>query len=400
MIADLEKARIDALNRYDILDTPPDGTYDRIVRLAATLLEVPVAVVSLVDTDRIWFKSSFGLDVHQIPREEGLCGSAIMAKNIYMVEYAPTDPRTLRNTLVTGDFGLQFYAAYPLTTYDGYNLGTLCVIDFKPKTLTEREQLLLKELAQVVMDELEIRLRARLAVNSQNKMAYMITHDVRGAVASIPILVDMIRENMANPDEVEQLLHIVEVSAQKSLNAVDSFLDYAKGLSSEFNYRFEEFSLSELVQKVIGTNEILARKKGQGISSAITPDICVRGDRSRLSELVDNLLSNAIKFSPMRTMINIRLRTHANRVILTVSDEGQGMSPDDIANAFKRFSRLSARPTANELSTGLGLWIVREIAEKHGGSVAVDSEGKGRGTTFTVELPLHPTAATNGYSRS
>lgn len=393
MLADSEVKRIETLKRYDILDTPPDGSYDRIARLAATLLDVPIALVTLVDTDRIWFKSTFGLDVREIPREEGLCASAIMSDDLYMVENAPNDPRTWSNSLVKGAFGLKFYAAVPLSTIDGYNLGTLCVIDKQPRTLTEPEQLILKDLGQLVIEELEIRLRARLAVNSQNKMAYMISHDVRGAVASIPILVGMIRDNQDDRAEVDQLLQIIEASARKSIQAVESFLEYAKGLSSEVNYRFNTLSLTELVYQVVQNNQMMAQKKEQHIEIQLEKGINIWGDQSHLTELVDNLLSNAIKFSPRHKRIEVRLElSDKQRARLTISDEGQGMTSEDIAKAFKRFSRLSARPTGNELSTGLGLWIVREIAEKHGGSVQVNSDGKGKGTTFTVELPLLPSS--------
>ena len=133
-----EYQRLLALRRFDILDTPPDGSFDRITRLAAELFEVPIALVSLVDEDRIWFKSRSGLDnVSEISRDPGLCASAILSDDVYLVEDARSDPRTLANPLVAGEFGLQFYAAAPLVTADGYQLGTLCVIDHHPRHLPE-----------------------------------------------------------------------------------------------------------------------------------------------------------------------------------------------------------------------------------------------------------------------
>ncbi len=116
------------MKKYDILDTPPDGSFDRITKLAAKLLDVPIAIVTLVDTDRIWFKSRYGLDVQQIGRDPGLCASAILSDDFYEVNNALIDPRTLSNPLVASEFGLRFYAAVPLKVRDGHNLGTLCVI--------------------------------------------------------------------------------------------------------------------------------------------------------------------------------------------------------------------------------------------------------------------------------
>ena len=159
-----EAARLAAVRRYDILDTPPDGAFDRITSLAARRCRTPIAIVSVVDTDRIWFKSHHGLEVSQIDREPGLCASAILQQGAWVIEDAATDPRTLANSLVAGDFGLRFYVGIPLRTADGYNLGTLCVLDFEPREITAEEVTDLTDLAAVVMDELELRLTARRQV--------------------------------------------------------------------------------------------------------------------------------------------------------------------------------------------------------------------------------------------
>jgi sigma-B regulation protein RsbU (phosphoserine phosphatase) len=163
-----EAARIQAVRRYEILDTPPDGAFDRITALAARLFRVPIAIVSVVDTDRIWFKSHHGLPgVVEIDRQPGLCASAILYTEPWTVTDAAIDPRTLTNPLVAGDFGLRFYAGVPLTTTDGFNLGTLCVIDRQPREVLPDEIALLQDLAAVVMDELELRLTARRTVQRE-----------------------------------------------------------------------------------------------------------------------------------------------------------------------------------------------------------------------------------------
>jgi GAF domain-containing protein len=157
-----ESERLEALRRFDVLDTPRDGAFDRITRLVSEMLEMPISIVSLVDYDRIWFKSTHGLEgVNEIDRAPGLCASAILGEEIWVVEDAKVDPRTLANPLVAGEFGLRFYAGSPLRTHDGYNLGTLCVIDKRPRELTDRQARVLDDLAALVVDELELRLAAR-----------------------------------------------------------------------------------------------------------------------------------------------------------------------------------------------------------------------------------------------
>jgi GAF domain-containing protein len=158
-----EEARMEAVRRYGILDTPADGAFDRITALAARLFSVPIAIVSIVDHDRIWFKSHHGTDVDQIGRDPGLCASAILQDDPWIITNAPADPRTLTNPLVAGEFGLQFYAGVPLRTPDGYNLGTMCVLDREARTFSAEDVRSLEDLAAIVMNDLEMRLHSAVA---------------------------------------------------------------------------------------------------------------------------------------------------------------------------------------------------------------------------------------------
>lgn len=183
-----EKQRIETLRKYDILDTPPDGSFDRITKLASTIFKVPIAIISLVDTERIWFKSHYGLSVNQINRDPGLCASAILSNDPYIVENAIEDPRTLTNPLVAGEFGLRFYAAAPLQTEDNCNLGTLCILDKKPRTFTESEKEILRQLSEIVMDEMEMRLALRNTVHKIKALSSDISHQLKASIKSIEAL--------------------------------------------------------------------------------------------------------------------------------------------------------------------------------------------------------------------
>lgn len=153
-----EFERLNALRRYAILDTPPDGAFDRITRLAAEMLEVPVATVSLVDTNRIWYKSVHGpLGLRELDRLPALCGAAIGHEGGYVVENASADPRCQEHPLVAGPFGLEFYVGMPLRTYDGHVLGTLSCMDRRPRGVTRQQLRFLETLAAIVMDEIELR---------------------------------------------------------------------------------------------------------------------------------------------------------------------------------------------------------------------------------------------------
>jgi GAF domain-containing protein len=178
VIPENESGRIDAVRRYDVLDTPPDGAFDRITALAARLFGVPISIISIVDHDRIWFKSHHGIDAEEIDREPGLCASAICQHEPWLVNDASVDVRTIDNPLVAGELGLRFYFGVPLRTEDGFNLGTLNVIDVEPREVTDAEVQTLEDLASIVMDELELRLDARSQLAERRRRALELNDDV------------------------------------------------------------------------------------------------------------------------------------------------------------------------------------------------------------------------------
>ncbi len=151
------------MRKYEILDTPADGSFNDFTALAAKIFNVPIAIVSLVDEDRIWFKSHHGLKIEQIDRHPGLCASAILSDDVYLVEDAKNDPRCLTNPLVAGKFGLQFYAAAPLQTTDG-NIGTFCILDKRQRYINTDQREMLRQMARIVMKEIELRLQSRTLI--------------------------------------------------------------------------------------------------------------------------------------------------------------------------------------------------------------------------------------------
>jgi PAS domain S-box-containing protein len=150
-----EAERLAALERFDILGTPPEERFDRLARLARHLFDVPVGLVTFIDDDRQWCKAALG-GTFDGPREDAFCNVTIREDRVLVVEDATTHPLFEDNPYVTGDPGIRFYAGAPLVTDDGYRIGSLCAIDFEPRTITERQQEQLRDLAAIVMDELEL----------------------------------------------------------------------------------------------------------------------------------------------------------------------------------------------------------------------------------------------------
>jgi diguanylate cyclase (GGDEF)-like protein len=154
-IPDNEQQRLNSLQELNVLDTPPEERFDRVTRLAKSLFQVPIALVSLVDENRQWFKSCFGVDASETGRDISFCGHAILQDGVFVIEDASKDERFDDNPLVTGDPNIRFYAGYPLTSHDGYNLGTLCIIDSKPRKFTSEDLAIFSDLGMLAQQELQ-----------------------------------------------------------------------------------------------------------------------------------------------------------------------------------------------------------------------------------------------------
>lgn len=171
-------SRMDAVRRYEILDAPRDSSFDRIAALAATIFAVPIGSVTIVDESRVWFLALAGADgVTEVGIEPGLCASAARQDDTYVVTDALADPRTLEHPLVRGELGLRFYAAAPIISADGHRLGTVNVIGKEPREVAEGELAMLRDLAAIVMEQLELRLAALRAVRAERHQRIQAEHE-------------------------------------------------------------------------------------------------------------------------------------------------------------------------------------------------------------------------------
>src|SRR5947209_12470740 len=163
-LPDNEQARLAALQRYNILDSGSEAEYDDLIRIAAQICRTPIALITLIDSERQWFKSRLGLELSETPREQAFCAYAIHDTATLVVPDAVRDARFVDNALVLGEPRIRFYAGAPLHTGDGINLGTLCVIDREPRTLLPEQQEALEALARQVVRLIEAGYRNRIFV--------------------------------------------------------------------------------------------------------------------------------------------------------------------------------------------------------------------------------------------
>ena len=163
-----EAARVAALDRYAILDTEPEQSFDDLVILAAHICKTPIALLTLVDDHRQWFKSAVGVQVRETPREVSFCAHAIQQPDLFIVPDTLQDPRFKDNPLVTGEPHIRFYAGAPLVNEDGFALGTLCVGDRQPRELDEDQKVALTSLSHLALRQIELRTHLQMLKDALN----------------------------------------------------------------------------------------------------------------------------------------------------------------------------------------------------------------------------------------
>ena len=354
IIPDNEAERMAAVQRYQILDTPPDGIFDRVTAMAARRFKTPIAIISIVDHDRIWFKSHHGLDVEEIGREPGLCASAILSSEAHVLLDASTDPRSLANPLVAGDFGLRFYAGVPLRTSDGHNLGTLCVIDKEPRPIDQGQIDDLTDLASLVVDQLELRLAARHAVAQSELMAREIDHRIMNSLQFVAGLLSMQSRSAGDGAVASQLTEAatrVAAVARVHRNFYSSETDEVSCIA--FLTR-----LCADLSDICGVPVEVSGDEGMVPTTMIQP----------IGLLTNELVTNAAKHGAGQVAVIYKVVGGVRE--LSVCDQGEGVPADfDPAN-----------------SKGLGMKVINLLAKQLGGSLEVLSNPAGRGACFRVEF--------------
>lgn len=381
--------RLEKLQLFDILDTPADETFDRIAALAAEIFDSPIAQVTFVDQHRTFFKSNLGtIPLTEVARQDSLCAIAIQHAGVTLFEDIQNVKELSTNPMVK-KYDIRFYAGAPLQTTDGFQLGTVCVLDTSPKEVTVKQLRMLQTLAAVVMDELEMRLNLRKAMRAQTDMMNRVVHDLKNPNTTITLSAELIKKKTDDAKIVSSFADRIRKAADGVLSSLDKMLGSARMESGNFRLNMEETDLLLLLENCKRSFSLAAAKKNQQIFISCDSSNLVMADKQRLGEAFEILLRNALHYSYPNTTVNITVSSNEEdkEMIIEFKDQGQGLTTDDMPLLFSKFTRLSAVPTGREHTNGLGLSIVKMLIEQHKGKVWAESDGKGKGASFFIALP-------------
>jgi len=225
----------------------------------------------------------------------------------------------------------------------------------------------------------------RKANDLKSELLGIAAHDLRNPLSSVMGYGELISRSTDINERIFRYASMIYKSSEKMLTLINELLESASLESGKLELHLARVNLARLAESVLAANEARAAEKGQKFVYFAEPDCCVKVDEGRIREAMENLVTNALKYSPLNRPIRVRVKRQADRVRFEVQDEGPGISAEDRDNLFKKFRKLSAQPTAGESSTGLGLYIVKQLVELHGGEVLVESE-PGQGSMFVIEL--------------
>lgn len=388
-----EDQRLEALYQYMGPDKEPetDENLIKLARLASEFCDVPIVFVNLIDEDKEYKHACFGFKGQNIPRSDSFCQFAIMQDDIYEIRNVLADPLFKNNPNVGGELQVRYYAAAPLKTPGGLNIGTLCLIDRKPNELTQPQKRALKTLADEVVSRLELnRLNRKLDQMNRDKDELMkiVSHDMRNPLMGIIGFSEYLYQE-TDDDEKKEVYSIMEDAGKHLLGIVNVMLNSEYFKNEPLRLSRKMVDVAAITREVIVLHQPYALLKEQYLSTDLPDTLSFKVDPERWKNIIGNLISNALKFTPRNGRIYVSLTVNEAKkqvLVLRVQDSGIGMSEEQIRQLYSGNTSQHRTGTEGEETSGLGMLFIKKSVELHRGKISVDST-PGKGTCFTIEIP-------------
>ncbi|WP_299241643.1 GAF domain-containing sensor histidine kinase [uncultured Aquimarina sp.] len=388
-----EKHRQIAVEKYGLLDTLPEESYDNITSIMSYICDVPISLITLLDKDRNFLKSHHGIPFNESPREISFCGHAINSDDpITIITDSRKDERFKGNPLVD-DHQAIFYAGAQLIDSDGFKLGTLCVYDTKPRELTSEQKDALLAMSKQVVNLFEQRyqnlkltqLSDKLEKRNEDlkKFASVVSHDLKSPLANIISLTELLEDDNKDKlnEESLQYLEYLKTSSYSLRDYIDGILKFYKS-DDIIKDGKTEIQINHLLEELkrITDSEHKARFN---ISANVEQ---IFANETALMQILINLITNAIKYnSKPEIVIDIAITDEENFYNFVIKDNGDGIPKDFLHKIFDLFTVVGVEDRYGNVGTGIGLATVKKIVKNLGGAISVTST-KGVGSIFTFSI--------------
>ncbi|MBD3581218.1 sensor histidine kinase [Flavobacterium selenitireducens] len=388
-----DRERLDALLSYRVLDSQPEKDFDDITKLAAEICGTSISVITLLDEQRQWFKSSVGLDVAESERETSFCGHVVAQPDQNLIVENMLEDERFHDNPFVAEGGVRSYAGIPIVNCDGYALGALCVIDHKVKKLAPFQIDALEKLANQVTKLLELRRNNYRLVESHNALAqryqdleqfsHVVSHDLKSPLNNITQLAAMFSESYGArlDDQGRQMIGYIGQSAKELKGLIDGILEHYKYDTVDVTQR-EKIRLREFSEYIVA----LLHPNADFEFIFPTDDSRLRSNKMALGQVLYNLVANAVKYNDKeKGVIEIGYEQVGENVVIFVKDNGPGIPESQFRKIFEIFGTLGKTDRCGNKGTGIGLSTVHKLVSKLDGRIDVQSE-MGIGSTFRITL--------------
>lgn len=397
--------RLASLHQRHLMDAPKDPALDRVTEFVARMLRAPVALLTLVDRDRQFFLSNFGLSglvacARQTPIRYSFCQYVVAHGEPFIVNDARVHP-LVRSNPATRELNVVAYAGVPLITPDGKTLGALSAVDIKPRQWKPKDMELLNALAAHVVTELELRAKkAELGkelrtwqVNETERLtaARLTVHDLRTPLTGLLLSLEMLPQMGTLTKDQEDLISMCLRTGAALKKLIDDLLEiHALERGDMFALHWTSVAPSRLADQAIEQVRALAANKSIELTPIVMGEVRdVEVDDEKITRVLVNLLANGIKFTTpggrVGTSITMTGESDSAAIVFAVKDTGLGIKTSDARRIFNQGLRLNESASIEE-SAGLGLTYCKRIIEAHGGSIWLESV-YGKGSTFFIRIP-------------
>lgn len=391
-----ESRRLSAIRSLNILDTLPEQEYDQITQLVASICDTPIALISLLDEDRQWFKSKVGIDHCELDKQYSFCNLAIQSEDEIMeVSDAREDERFQGNPFLEGEKKIIFYAGVPLRDKDGYALGTLCVIDHQPRTLSQKQKEGLLFLAHQVIKLFEINTINRGLKKTQKELqekntqlrnfAGVVSHDMKMPLANMIVTIDVLKakyKDKLDESGLEYLNNLKKSSFQLSDYISNILTHYESDSITSNEDSLEKFDVHSLIEDIVEMLDI-----GEDCDIRFPEEsIIIYSNRVALEQILLNLIGNSLKYNDKpKIEIDVDFKKEPHFYRFSITDNGIGIPEDKQKEIFNLFSIAAENDRKGQKGNGIGLSTVKKMIHNLGGKITVDSE-EGKGTTFEFTI--------------